>query len=123
MSAAPLMRRPSNPAHLSLAAVQPPMWLSVTVPVRGLLVTTASLPDILARVPERGPFMMQRRFSGPRGSTWGPFSNTYFTPRPLPPTYISRSLGSGAKYSTWPVLRSIRAILWAYPPSILHLLR
>ena len=46
------MRSPSNPAHFSLAAVQPPMWLSVTVPVRGLLVTTARRPDILARVPE-----------------------------------------------------------------------
>jgi hypothetical protein len=54
---------------------QPPWWLSVTVPVRGDLVTMAMRPLILASVPVRGPFIKQSRFSGLRGSTWGPFSS------------------------------------------------
>ena len=100
---------PSNPAHLSLAAVQPPMWLSVTVPVSGDLVTTAMRPLIFTSVPDSGPVMKQSKLSGENGSTSGPLSNTYLTPRPRAPTYLRTSSLLSFSYSTLPELRSTLA--------------
>ena len=92
---------------INRAALQPPMWLSVTVPVSGDLVTSARRPLMLASVPVRGPFMKQSTVCGPSASTVGPASRAYRTPRPRAPMYLrAHSSGIGA-YVTFPAVRSI----------------
>ena len=57
--------------------------------VKGDLVVIARRPLILASLPVSGPFMKHRMLSGDSGSTWGPLSNTYFTPTPRAPMYFN----------------------------------
>jgi len=118
----PLKTSPSKPAHLSLAAVQPPMWASATVPVSGDLVTTARRPLIFTFVPVNGPFITHRMFSGDSGSTSGPLSKTYLTPKPRAPIYLRASVSSIPLYSTSPDVRSTQAIRFANPPIMMLLL-
>jgi hypothetical protein len=81
-------------ALFSRAPDQPPWWLSVTVPVSGDFVQMAMRPLITTWVPVSGPFMNARRLSSPSGSTSGPWSKTYLTPRPRAPMYFFASSSS-----------------------------
>src|SRR5512135_1131971 len=72
---------------------------------------------MFASLPVSGPFMKHRILSGESASTLGPFSNTYFTPTPRAPMYFSFHSSGMVSYVTFPVVKSIRPTLSAYPPS------
>ncbi len=63
--------------------------------------------------------MMQSRFSGENGSTSGPLSKTYLTPKPRAPIYLRASLSSMPRYSMLLLARSIQATRLAKPPMVI----